>query len=513
MKSIDKARIAVSINLVVLLVLFIRPARAQIETDSSFAQSFNDFKKLIQNDFEVFKTRNDSLFLHFLNLSWKEFDPVPGVLPDKPKPTVQPVYLPDKGITNPERDSTKKAFYNKSEAGDTSKPLPDTGAIPSKKNELPEYDKMNVLPKTQRGDSPNNGSPSFLFFGTSIQMPDTKINPPVLKGVAKTEIIRFFDQASGSKNLNDAISMLAKEASRARLNDWGLTLLFYEASKKLFTKSNDQVLFTWLALLKTGINAKVGYQGSRVFLLLNAKEKLYETSYMIHGKAYYLLSLGEDGNEPTRLSIHENDYPNSRDGLSFLLKQTPDLEKLYKIKLLLWQRDIELKLNQNVIDFLATYPQCELKVYFNAPLSQTAVNQFDKFFTPILASKSETQKVETLLEFVQKAIPYQKDQSQFGKERYLFADETLYYPAADCEDRAVLLSQLIKRYTQCQAIGICYPGHVSLAVNLSERFKGKYLMYKNLKYYFCDPTYLGASCGVTMPEYDGVTPTIIELSE
>ena len=54
--------------------------------------------------------------------------------------------------------------------------------------------------------------------------------------------------------------------------------------------------------------------------------------------------------------------------------------------------------------------------------------------------------------------------------------------------------------------------HISIAVNLSSLPNGKYLTYKNLKYFHCDPTYIGASLGVPMPDFENVVPVIIDFT-
>ena len=117
-----------------------------------------------------------------------------------------------------------------------------------------------------------------------------------------------------------------------------------------------------------------------------------------------------------------------------------------------------------------------------------------------------------LLEFVQQKIKYFIDQKQFGREKYFFAEETLYYPGADCEDRTVLLAKLIRRYTKLKSIGLLYKEHVSLAVALGDIQGSKQFIYKNINYYNCDPTYLGAKCGEVMPQLRNITPEFVIYS-
>jgi hypothetical protein len=270
-------------------------------------------------------------------------------------------------------------------------------------------------------------------------------------------------------------------------------------------------MFTWFALIRSGFNAKIGYTEQNVYLLLPSNEILYEMSYTVNSRPYYLLNFGIAQAIPGHLSIHQADYPQSV-GLSFMLTQTPELTNLFTIRMLNYSRSLELKLNKNLIDFYNVYPKCELKVFFKAPLSANAISQLDRYFLPVLENKKDDDRVAFLLKFVQNAIPYKTDKQQFGREKYLFADETLYYPAADCEDRAILLAKLINRYTNCKVIGLSYPTHVSLAVNLRSLPGGRFITYKNLPFYHCDPTYIGAGCGIPLPEVENMIPRIIDFN-
>ena len=113
------------------------------------------------------------------------------------------------------------------------------------------------------------------------------------------------------------------------------------------------------------------------------------------------------------------------------------------------------------------------------------------------------------MEFVQFAIAYQSDNQQFGQENYLFPEETLYYPFADCDDRVSLMVQLINRYTGLPSIGLSYPDHISMAIAFKNSLNGAFVSLSGRKYWVCDPTYLGSTCGMVMPAYKNVSPEII----
>jgi hypothetical protein len=517
LNSFQKFKILVRLS----VILFCNPFNIQAQTsspDSAFQKQFNTFNTSIKQDFNTFRQNNDSLFLQFLTQSWKEFNAVKNEIPSPPKPIEPPTYkAPDTTIV-PKADTV----LHESPELHKVVPLPENNnsdiielpkSIPQ---EVPKEDEsFSVKPEAV----PEPGAMSstvqltkIAYCGTDFSIPSATQEIPVLSVITKQGIAKYFAAASHSSELNAAAAGLKKEADECRLNDWGLANLFMKAAQQMYPHSTDQVMFTWFALLHSGFNVKIGYNEKNVYLLLPSNEVLYEMSFTVNGRQYYLLNFGIAQAEPAHLSIHEANYPQSASGLSFKITQTPQLSNLFSKKTLSLNKPLELKLNKNLIDFYSIYPQCELSVFFRAPLSANAISQLDRYFLPTLENKKDDDRVAFLLKFVQDAIPYKTDAQQFGHEKYLFADETLYYPAADCEDRAIFLAKLINRYTSCKVIGLSYPTHVSLAVNLTSLQYGKFLTYKNLKYFHCDPTYLGAGCGIPMPDFENVIPKIIDYN-
>lgn len=119
----------------------------------------------------------------------------------------------------------------------------------------------------------------------------------------------------------------------------------------------------------------------------------------------------------------------------------------------------------------------------------------------MLSGKSELDKAEMLLNWVQTAFEYKTDEEQFGGERSLFADESLYYPYCDCEDRSILYSILVQDLLGLDVVLLHFPGHLATAVKFATNVEGDYIELENGRYIVCDPTYIGAPVGLAMPEY------------
>ena len=56
-----------------------------------------------------------------------------------------------------------------------------------------------------------------------------------------------------------------------------------------------------------------------------------------------------------------------------------------------------------------------------------------------------------------------------------------------------------------------HPGHLATAVGFNEDVAGDYLMVNGKKYVVCDPTYINARVGMTMPKMDNSSAIAVTL--
>jgi len=116
-----------------------------------------------------------------------------------------------------------------------------------------------------------------------------------------------------------------------------------------------------------------------------------------------------------------------------------------------------------------------------------------------------------ILRYLQTSFDYQTDDQQFGYERPFFADENFFYPYNNCKDRAILYCILVNDLLGLEAVLLEYPSHLATAVHFPETVSGDYFMLGNKKFTVCDPTYIGASIGMTMPNLKNVPVEIVKL--
>ena len=477
---------------------FMPNSMAQNDQKQKNEKEFNNFQHKITNDFENFESKNDSIFLRFLENSWKEFKLFREEMKIRAKPVEQPVVGGLKG--NIEVPPVKKSIQGNQQFNQQELEQP-REMIPGQATET-----------TKPGERPGYGR-EVDFFGQRVELPANNDLPSV-KTISITEIINYYKSYLINKPMISSSEAIYEFARERSLNDWGYLYLLILSSEKYYHEMNNRVLFVWMTLLKSGFDVKLGHDAKNIYLLINFEHRIYNKMYVnILTQRYYVYTLPGQSEPQTEISSYETAYSQNVKPVSQMIYTIPVLNGQMFYRKVIYDLDtFSLSLTLPLIDYLNAYPDCDLLVYFRAPVSEKAMRSIDKLFSPILAGKSETEKVAILLNFVQRSFPYKIDEEQFGKENYLFAEETLYYPYSDCEDRAVLLSKLVEHYTGLKTLGLEYSDHVSLGVKFTKPMQGDFVYYMGEKYYICDPTYIGAKIGMAMDFMKTQTPSLIQTS-
>ena len=100
---------------------------------------------------------------------------------------------------------------------------------------------------------------------------------------------------------------------------------------------------------------------------------------------------------------------------------------------------------------------------------------------------------------MQTGLEYEYDDKVWGHDRAFFAEESLYYPYSDCEDRSILFSRLVRDLLGLDVALVYYPGHLATAVCFKNDVTGDAMMIGGRRFVVCDPTYIGAPVGAQMP--------------
>lgn len=91
------------------------------------------------------------------------------------------------------------------------------------------------------------------------------------------------------------------------------------------------------------------------------------------------------------------------------------------------------------------------------------------------------------MRFTRNAFLYEIDQQNFGKEKRLSLEQTLFNKYSDCDDRVALFFYLVKEIYNLPMIALLYPTHTTMAINFDKAI-GNPIFYKGQNYYICEPT-------------------------
>jgi len=177
------------------------------------------------------------------------------------------------------------------------------------------------------------------------------------------------------------------------------------------------------------------------------------------------------------------------------------------------------QINKNLIAFYNKYPTSVIgedictrwAMYAETPLCTPAETHVVNALREKLKGLDESMALNILLNFVQTAFVYEYDDKVWGGDRAFFGDETLFYPYCDCEDRSIFFSRLVREILGLKVLLVFYPGHLATAVCPKAKMPGDYIMLGGNKYIICDPTYIGAPAGLTMPDMDNKSAKVILL--
>ena len=286
-----------------------------------------------------------------------------------------------------------------------------------------------------------------------------------------------------------------------RLNDWGVFLFVKTAAEALCNDENSCIVMQQFLLNELGYRAKMARRGDRNQLLL-----FVATDCMVYGHPYFtkegLNYYNINGTEACTFYMCNQDSKKAKTPVAMRLNNVPALNSGVVSR----QRSnkagnvsVSVNVSKSLMDFYASMPQCDYGVYAKAPVAGSLAQEVLGTLRPLVQGKSEVDAANLLLNFVQTSFKYATDEEQFGFEKPFFVEELFYYPACDCEDRSVLFGWLVRELLGLDVVYLDYPNHIATAVQFKGDVKGDFLTVDGKRYTVCDPTYIGASIGMTMP--------------
>ena len=461
------------------------------QNTDDFTKQFDSFRESIRTQFEAFRDSVNRAYAEYLSQSWEAFRTQEAIpVPRKPLPIDDLRYDPD-------LDSIPVVL-----------PI-DTLPVPSRQETetyIPEAPEIKMQPGRQ--------SFQINFFGTPVKMIRfDEFSELRLSSINESHVSACWLQLSllPWQPFLRELQLLKVELS---LNDWGFYQLLVHACDAYFLPDqvNEKALFCIFMLNQVGYRVKTGRQGQRLLPLIAFNSEVYGRPYISFPDGNYFVISPEKIPSADVVYSYRLNYDKAITNMDLAITKPFRFDTTSRIaSLSCMSKTFTIEYDANLIAFYDTYPQTVLSVYANTPLSSVTRKSLEKELMPLLTDKPEEEALAFLLAFVQQAFAYKTDEEQFGYEKYFFAEELFHYPYSDCEDRAVLFSQLVRRFIGLEVVLLDYPDHVATGVKLRQPMEGDCVIVKNERYIVCDPTYIGAPLGRSIAKYHKINARIIAL--
>lgn len=484
MKRLSKKYVTVGAALL-LCPAFHRAVMAQ-DSDAVKAR-YEEFRNQVFKEYADFRKECNDRYADFLKEAWKTFESKEALLPPPVPAPVPPMpYVP---VENPE-DETPVEITPVHVTPAEPKPQPKpTSPIKEAPVQTPYFD--------------------FGFYGLTGKVRLPKTADTRLKDCRPASISEAW-KALGTQEMDNAVRDCLEARIRYNLNDWAYLQFLNRLADEFCGDKNSATLLMAYLYCQSGYKMRLGEDNGKLVFLFASDNTIYRRPFFaVDGQIFYPLDPGSrqisiadvkfDGETPLSLIIDSEPLLGTElsDQRVIKSKKYPDM-------------NIASRVPVQLIEFFNTYPTSAIgnnqlsrwAMYANTPLAESTRQIVYPQLREAIAGCSELEAANRLLNWLQTGLVYEYDDIVWGDDRAFFAEETLYYPYADCEDRAILYTRLIRDLLGLDAALVYYPDHIAAAVRFNTDVAGDALKINGQRYVICDPTYIGAPVGKQMPNLD-----------
>lgn len=479
-----------------IIILLIFAVNEMLMANEDYFKAYSEFQKNAKAQYEDFRKSAIDTYADFLKSAWAWYNSAPKIT------------LPKEKIVPP-------VIYENGDEEIAPKPVP--------------YEDVLQVPEPMPEPIPVieiNEDSTLLYNSVIVVLYATEIRVRCPK-----DLVIDLKNPNGDKLAQswltlqeNGIDLTVYDCLKARsiygLCDWAYMQLCEHVGKTLYGETNEGVLVGAYIYAVSGYQMRLAMSGSgRLYMLVGCDYKIIDTGwYEIEGYSFYPRLCSEDSLIVCSASF-EDEHP-----LSLVIDREQKFKNDESVPRKLTSSigvEVSSTVNKNLINFFNEYPTAiygddfgtRWALYANTPMSDDTKRMIDSSLIKAIKGKDLQTSLNVILNFVQTAFEYEYDDKVWGDDRAFFSEETVYYPYADCEDRSILFARLVRDILGLDVVLVYYPGHLATAVCVPEYIRGDYLLFERKRYIVCDPTYIGAPIGVTMPEMNNETAKIIKLNK
>lgn len=490
----------VSAALIILAASSLLSQSLYADNPSKVRQRYEEFRQKTQERYESFRSKVNARYAEMMEKAWERYygeKPIPK--PDFDEPVEPPVDNTPQDTPIPDR------------------PIPHDDVVVIDKPIAPQPQPVEpiVVPVSP---SPRP-STSFDYFGKALSIPRPFVS--TIGSVNEKNVARAWRTISESEDNTAALATLLDMRKDMDLCDWAYLQLIDRASASIpdIGKNERTLLLAWL-FCSSGYSIRLGNDGNSLVMLYGTDHVIYEKSYFCVGN----LKFYPYNNSSTRMNIFAEAFPGERN-MTLIINQLPILEGSVtsaRERVSRAYPDVKVKgcIDNSLMSFFDSYPSSHFNndfmtrwamlawTPFSPKIKSTVVDEMKRQVSDV----TQEEGVARILNWLQTGFEYKLDDEVWGHDRAFFAEETIYYPYCDCEDRAILFVKLIKEIYGIPVALVYYPGHLAAAVNFTDTVNGDYIETSGRRFTICDPTYINAPIGRTMPGMDNGQAKLIIIN-
>lgn len=364
----------------------------------------------------------------------------------------------------------------------------------------------------------------FTLYGTKLQ---------VRFDVSKRVKVRDGNQDDITKCLDWLVSSI-KETSEdclrikkdLNLSDWAFMKMLDQLSAVSLGNTNEAVLLMSLLMVDAGYDVRLAkLNDGKLRLLYYTDATVYGSMFFqLEGRNYYLYGSPVQDKKVTIGPNYSEGKPVDFRYQGEMLLAKQQTEPLTLKSSIIPDFSFTVQMNKNLIDYYGDIPSVYTDDNFMTRWGNVASFPLEKQLNESLITKmkqriwdfakSQEDAVQLILWWVQTAFVSSDDEEVWGADRVFYAEETLFYPSSDCEDRAILFSRLVRDVLGLDVALVYYPQYLATAVHFTESdVKGASVDVNGQRFVICDPSEEGLLVGQENSDMQGKEKTTLLLGK
>lgn len=340
---------------------------------------------------------------------------------------------------------------------------------------------------------------SFEFYNDTFNL---EIDSSIVVGSTDTLSSRYiqnsYDKVNKGRYANIVDTLLSYK-KKHQLNDWLYYQLIRKTAQAISPKKENYERYTfykWFLLGKSGYDARLTIADNRIIFYVYNDEDISDIPFIMYKNKKYMCLNHHDYAyaDLNKVPPYEMiNMPGAEEAFSYKVTRMPDFkpEDYYEKQLQFSYKHkiyhFNIKLNPDIETIFANYPVVDFESYFNIPLSRETYSSLIPLLKKNTSGMSQKKGIDYLMRFTRYAFLYENDEENFGKEKRLSPEETLFAKYSDCDDRVALFFYLVKEIYNLPMIALLYPTHITIAVQFDKPV-GEPIVYNGKTYSFCEPT-------------------------